>query len=183
VIAETAKECGMRGVLGDSIISFPSPDAKTPGDALRFTAKFLERFRDDPLITPAVALHAIYTNTDDTMQQARALANRYSAPLLIHLSETKRENDDILAKRGKTPAAALDGLGVFNGRTIVAHAVWVDNADLKILGERHAGIAHCPSSNMKLASGAAPVAKMLALNLAVGLGTDGPAGSNNDLNL
>jgi 5-methylthioadenosine/S-adenosylhomocysteine deaminase len=182
-IAETAKECGMRGVLGDTIIGFPSPDAKTPADALRLTAKFLERFHNDPLITPGVALHAIYTNADDTLQQARALANRYSAPLLIHLSETKRENDDLIAKRGKTPTATLDSLGVFSGRTLVAHAVWVDDADLKILSERHIGVAHCPSSNMKLASGAAPVAKMLAIDLAVGLGTDGPAGSNNDLNL
>jgi len=183
VIAETAKECGIRGVLGDTIIGFPSPDAKTPADALRFTTKFLERFRHDPLITPAVALHAIYTNTDDTLQKARAIANRYSAPLLIHLSETKRENDDMMTKRGKTPTAALDGLGVFNGRTLAAHAVWVDDADLTILRDRHVGIAHCPSSNMKLASGAAPVTRMLALDLAVGLGTDGPAGSNNDLNL
>ena len=173
----------MRGVLGETIIGFPSPDAKTPADALRFTTKFLERFRNDPLITPAVALHAIYTNADDTLQQARALANRYSAPLLIHLSETKRENDDIMTKRGKTPTAALDGLGVFNGRTLAAHAVWLDDADLTILRGRRVGIAHCPSSNMKLASGAAPVAKMLALDLAVGLGTDGPAGSNNDFNL
>lgn len=183
LIAETAKECGMRGVLGDTIIGFPSPDAKTPADALRFTAKFLEQFRNDTLITPAVALHAIYTNSDETLQQARALANRYTAPLLIHLSETKRENDDLMTKRGKTPASALDGLGIFNGRTLVAHAVWVDDADLTILRERRVGIAHCPSSNMKLASGAAPVAKMLALDLAAGLGTDGPAGSNNDLNL
>lgn len=173
----------MRGVLGDTIIGFPSPDAKTPADALRFTAKFLEQFRNDTLITPAVALHAIYTNSDETLQQARALANRYTAPLLIHLSETKRENDDLMTKRGKTPASALDGLGIFNGRTLVAHAVWVDDADLTILRERRVGIAHCPSSNMKLASGAAPVAKMLALDLAAGLGTDGPAGSNNDLNL
>ncbi len=183
VIAETAKECGMRGVLGETIIGFPSPDAKTPADALRFTEKFMARFQNDALITPAVAPHAMFTNSDESLRQARALANRYSAPLLIHLSETKRENDESLAKRGKTPTAALDGLGIFNGRTVAAHAVWVNDADLNILRERHVGIAHCPSSNMKLASGAAPVVKMLALDLAVGLGTDGPAGSNNDLDM
>ena len=183
VIAATAKECGMRGVLGETIIGFPSPDAKTPADALRFTEKFLARFHGDPLITPAVAPHAIFTNSDDTLRACRALANGYSAPLLIHLSETKRENDETLAKRGQTPTAALDALGVFNGRTLAAHAVWVNDADLQILRARHTGIAHCPSSNMKLASGAAPVAKMLALDLAVGLGTDGPAGSNNDLDM
>jgi 5-methylthioadenosine/S-adenosylhomocysteine deaminase len=183
VIAETAKECGMRAVLGETIIGFPSPDAKTPADALRFTEKLLERFRSDPLITPAVAPHAIFTNSDETLEQSRALANRYSAPLLIHLSETKRENDETISKRGKTPTAALEGLGVFSGRTLAAHAVWATDGDLEILRNRHTGIAHCPSSNMKLASGAAPVTKMLALGLAVGLGPDGPAGSNNDLDM
>ena len=102
---------------------------------------------------------------------------------MIHLSETKKENDDSLAKRGKTPTAALDALGVFNGRTVAAHAVWTNDADLEILRARRVGIAHCPSSNMKLASGIAPVVKMLALDLAVGLGPDGPAGSNNDLDM
>jgi 5-methylthioadenosine/S-adenosylhomocysteine deaminase len=183
VIAETVKEAGMRGVLGETIIGFPSPDSKTPADALRYTEKFFKQFRNDPLITPAVAPHAIYTNSDETLRQARALANRYGMPLLIHLSETKRENDETVAKRGQTPAAALDALGIFNGRTLAAHAVWVDDAGLKILRDRHTGVAHCPSSNMKLASGAAPIVKMLALDIAAGLGTDGPAGSNNDLNL
>jgi 5-methylthioadenosine/S-adenosylhomocysteine deaminase len=183
VVAETAKECGMRGVLGETIIGFPSPDAKTPADALRFTEKFLERFHSDPLISAAVAPHAIYTNSDETLQQCRALANRFSAPLLIHLSETRRENEESLAKRAKTPTAALDALGIFNGRTLVAHAVWTDDADLRILRERGTAIAHCPSSNMKLASGVAPVTKMLALGLLVGLGPDGAAGSNNDLNM
>lgn len=183
VIAETSKECGIRGVLGETIIGFPSPDSKTPADALRYAERFLNRFRNDPLITPSIAPHAIYTNSDETLKQARAMANRFRAPLLIHLSETKRENDETAAKRGQTPAAALDSLGIFNGRTLAAHAVWVDDADLKILRERNVGVAHCPSSNMKLASGAAPVTKMLALDVAVGLGTDGPAGSNNDLNL
>jgi 5-methylthioadenosine/S-adenosylhomocysteine deaminase len=183
VIAETAKDCGIRGVLGETIIGFPSPDAKTPADALRFTGKFLEQFHGDPLITAAVAPHAIYTNSDETLRQCRALANRFSAPLLIHLSETRRENEETIAKRAKTPTAALDALGIFNGRTLAAHAVWTNESDLRILRERGAGIAHCPSSNMKLASGAAPVTKMLALGLSVGLGPDGAAGSNNDLNM
>jgi len=183
VVAEAAKEAGMRGVLGETIIGFPSPDAKTPNDALAFTDRYLARFHDDPLIVPAVAPHAIYTNSDETLKACRALANRHGAPLVIHLSETKHENDESLANRHMTPTQALDALGVFNGRTIVAHAVWVDEADLAILKARGAGIAHCPSSNMKLASGIAPVTRMLALDLAVGLGPDGPAGSNNDFNM
>jgi len=183
VVAEATKEAGMRGMLGETIIGFPSPDAKTPADALAFADRFLTRFHDDPLIVPAVAPHAIYTNSDETLQACRALANRHGAPLVIHLSETKHENDESMAKRKMTPTQALDALGVFNGRTVAAHAVWVDEADLAILKSRGVGIAHCPSSNMKLASGIAPVTRMLALDLAVGLGPDGPAGSNNDFNM
>ena len=183
VVAEVAKEAGIRGVLGETIICFPVADAKTPGDALLFTDRYLMRFHDDPLVIPAVAPHAIYTNSDETLKAARALANKYHAPLLIHLSETKKENDDELAKRHMTPTKALDSLGVFNGRTVAAHAVWVNDADMAILKARGVGVAHCPSSNMKLASGAAPVVKMRALGIAVGLGPDGPAGSNNDFNL
>jgi 5-methylthioadenosine/S-adenosylhomocysteine deaminase len=159
------------------------PDNKTPAEALAFTEKYLMRFRNDPLIVAAVAPHALYTNSDETLKASRALANKYNAPLLIHLSETKKENDDVLAQRQNTPTKILESLGMFNGRTIAAHAIWVDDADLAILKQRGVGVAHCPSSNMKLASGVAPVVKMLAMDLAVGLGPDGPAGSNNDFNL
>jgi 5-methylthioadenosine/S-adenosylhomocysteine deaminase len=135
------------------------------------------------LIAPAVAPHALYTNSDQTLKAARALANRYQAPLITHLSETKKENDDTAAKRHMSPTQVLDSLGFFNGRTLVAHAVWVDDRDIQILASHNTGVAHCPSSNMKLASGAAPVVKMLARGLNVGLGPDGPAGSNNDFDL
>ena len=183
VVAEATREAGMRGVLGETIIGFPVPDAKTPADALRFTARYLERFRNDPLIVAAVAPHALYTNSDETLKASRALADRYGAPLLIHLSETKKENDDTLAKRRMTPTEVLESLGVLTGRTVAAHGVWLTDADLEILKRRGTGVAHCPSSNMKLASGVAPVPKMLALGIAVGLGTDGPAGSNNDFDM
>jgi 5-methylthioadenosine/S-adenosylhomocysteine deaminase len=183
VVAEVAQEAGMRGVLGETIIKFPVADNKTPAAALQFTEKYLTRFHDHPLVTPAVAPHALYTNSDETLRAARALANKYHAPLVIHLSETKQENDDIFAARHMSPTKVLDSLGVFNGRTVAAHCVWVDEADMAILKARGVGIAHCPSSNMKLASGVAPVVRMLALDLPVGLGPDGPAGSNNDLNM
>jgi 5-methylthioadenosine/S-adenosylhomocysteine deaminase len=183
VVAEVAKEAGMRGVLGETIIGFPVADNKTPADALQFTERYLMRFRNDPLVVAAVAPHALYTNSDETLKASRALANKYNAPLIIHLSETKKENDDIQAQRHMSPTKVLDSLGVFGGRTLAAHAVWVDDADMAILKARGVGIAHCPSSNMKLASGVAPVVRMLALDLAVGLGPDGPAGSNNDFNL
>jgi 5-methylthioadenosine/S-adenosylhomocysteine deaminase len=183
VVAEATKEAGMRGVLGETIIGFPVADNKTPADGLAFTERFLKRFQNDPLITAAVAPHALYTNSDETLKATRALANKYNAPLVIHLSETKKENDDEIAKRHTTPTKTLDNLGIWNGRSVAAHAVWVNEADLAILKSRHVGLAHCPSSNMKLASGVAPVTRMLALDLPVGLGPDGPAGSNNDFNL
>ena len=183
VIAEATKECGMRGILGQTVIGFPVADAKTPADALKRTETFLERFRNDELIVPAIAPHAVYTNSDETLKASRALANKYNAPLLIHLSETKKENDDLHAKRKMTPTKLLDSFGALNGRTLAAHGVWVDADDLRLLKDRGVGVAHCPSSNMKLASGIAPVMKYLAADFALGLGTDGPAGSNNDLNL
>ena len=183
VVAEAAKEAGMRGVLGETIIGFPVADAKTPADALKFTEGFLTRFRHDPLVVPAVAPHALYTNSDETLKASRALADKYNAPLVIHLSETKKENDDAMAQRHMSPTRILDSLGVLTGRTVAAHCVWVDDGDLAILKARGTGVAHCPSSNMKLASGVAPVVKMLAMGIHVGLGPDGPAGSNNDFNL
>ncbi len=183
IVAEAAKEAGLRGVLGETVLNFPAPDAKTPQEALAFTERFIRRFQDDPLIVPAVAPHALYTNTDESLRSARALANRYSVPLLIHVSETKQENDDSVAKRGMSPVQVLQSLGMFDGRTVAAHCVWLDDADIKVLAGKGAGVAHCPSSNMMLASGVAPVMKMLAAGIAVGLGTDGPAGSNNDFNM
>lgn len=181
--AEATAECGLRGVLGQTIIGFPSPDAKTPADALKRAETFLRRYRNDSLIVSAIAPHALYTNSGDMLKASRELANRYGAPLLIHLSETKTENEESRIKHGATPTQVLDKLGIFNGRTVAAHCVWVDEQDRRLLKERNAGIAHCPSSNMKLASGVAPVVDLLDLGIATGLGTDGPAGSNNDFDL
>lgn len=183
VVAEVTKEAGMRGVLGETVIGFPVADNKTPAAALAFTERYLTRFKGDPLVTAAVAPHALYTNSDETLKASRALANKYHAPLVIHLSETKKENDDAMAQRHKSPTKILDDLGVLTGRTIAAHCVWTSDADLAILKARNVGVAHCPSSNMKLASGVAPIVKMLAMGIHVGLGPDGPAGSNNDFNM
>ncbi|MDE3198435.1 MAG: amidohydrolase family protein [Acidobacteriota bacterium] len=183
VVAEAAKEAGIRGVLGETVIGFPVADAKTPADALRYAEKFLIRFHSDPLVAPAVAPHAPYTNSDETLKAARALANKYGAPILIHLSETKKENDDSLSQFHMSPTQRLSGLGFFNGRTVAAHCVWLDTRDREVLKTKNVGVAHCPSSNMKLASGAAPVVDLLNRGIAVGLGTDGPAGSNNDFDM
>ena len=182
-VAQVTRQAGLRGVLGQTVIGFPAPDHKTPQEALAAAEKLMQSYANDPLIVPAVAPHAIYTVPDDILKQCRALANRYRRPLLIHLDETRTEHDDALAKRGKTPTAALDSLGVLSDWTIAAHAVWLTDADLAILKLRGTGLAHNPSSNMKLASGVAPVGKILKAGIAMGLGTDGVAGSNNDHDL
>jgi 5-methylthioadenosine/S-adenosylhomocysteine deaminase len=183
VVAEAAKEAGIRGVLGETIIKFPVADAKTPEEGLKNAEKFLIRFKSDPLVVAAVAPHAPYTNTDATLKAARALANKYNAPIIIHLSETKKENDDMQAERHMSPTEMLNSLGVFNGRTVAAHCIWMSDRDLSILKSHNVGVAHNPSSNMMLASGTARIVDMLKLRINVGLGTDGPAGSNNDFDL
>jgi 5-methylthioadenosine/S-adenosylhomocysteine deaminase len=182
-VAQETKAAGLRGVLGQTVIGFPVADYKTPQAALDGTEKFMRAFANDPLIVPAVAPHAIYTVPDDVLQACRRLADRYQKPLVIHLAETKTENDDALKQRGKTPTAALDALGVLSGWTVAAHGVWLTDADMAILKARGTGLAHNPSSNMKLASGIAPVVKILKLGIPMGLGTDGVAGSNNDVDM
>jgi len=170
-------------VLGQTVIGFPAPDYKTPEAALVGAEKFIKAFADDPLIVPAVAPHAIYTTSDQTLQAARTLADKYGKPLIIHLAETKAEFDEALQKRRKTPTKTLSDLGVLQGWTLAAHAVWLDPSDFDLLRAAGTGISHCPSSNMKLASGVAPVLKMMQAGIAVGLGTDGVAGSNNDVDM
>lgn len=183
VVAEVTKQVGLRGVLGQTIIGFPAPDYKTPQLALAGAEKYIARFKNDPLIVPAVAPHAIYTTPDDVLKAARALADKHNVPLLIHLSETKVENDDAQKKRGMTPTRTLESLGVLNGRTLGAHGIWLSDADIKILRAHNTGLAHCASSNMKLASGVAHLADLRQAGVAVGLGTDGFAGSNDDADL
>ncbi|MDW8356274.1 MAG: amidohydrolase family protein, partial [Bryobacterales bacterium] len=141
VVAEETKRAGMRAILGQTVIQFPAADYKTPEAALEAAERFLARFADDPLITPAVAPHALYTNRDETLRAARALANRFGKPLLIHLAETRREDAESRAKRGGSPTAALDRLGVWSGWSVAAHAVWVDADDAATLLARGTGVA------------------------------------------
>ena len=182
-VARETKAAGMRGVLGGSLIDFPVPDAKTPDDALANIEKFLEHWKGDPLIHAAVAAHSPYTCSAETLKKGAALARRYHAPILIHVSETKRERDESLAKHGMSPVAYLDSLGFLGPDVVAAHCVWFDEKDIALAASRGIGCVHNPSSNMMLASGTAPVVEMLRGGLRLGLGTDGPAGSNNDLNM
>ncbi len=183
VEAETAKEAGVRGVLGQTIIGFPAPDHKTWKEALAATEQYIQHFQKDELIVPAVAPHSIYTTPDEALVASHELAVKYGVPLTIHLSETQKERDDSLTKRNMTPTQVLEKLGVLDGRVIAAHCVWEDDDDLQILKRHGTGVAHCPSSNMKLASGVARVADMLKEGINVGLGTDGFAGSNDSADL
>ncbi len=181
--AEAAKEVGVRGVLGQTIIGFPAPDYRTWQEALAGAERYLGHYAHDELITPAVAPHAIYTTPDDALIAAHKLAVEYHAPLLIHLAEMARERDDALTKRNLTPVQVLEKLGVLDGRVVAAHSIYLDPRDIEILKRHGTGVAHCPSSNTKMAAGIAHVAEMLDANLHVGLGNDGFAGSNDSADL
>ena len=181
-IGRATKAAGLRGVLGETIIQFPVPDAKTPAESLARTERFAREFANDDLITPAVAPHAMYTLDADTLKASRALADRLGLPVLIHLAETADEVKTAQEKYKTTPTAFLESLGFFGPRTIAAHGVHVTPDDIAVLAKRHVGVSHNPESNMKLASGTAPVEAMRKAGVAVGLGTDGAA-SNNDLDM
>ena len=183
VVAEETEAAGMRGVLGETFIDFPAPDNKTNAAMLDYTEKFLKRWQGDPLIHAAAAPHSIYTCSAKTLQDSAALARKYHAPILIHVAEMKKELDDSLKQNGLTPVRYLEKLGVLGPDVLAAHCIFVDEKDRKILADRQVGCVHNPSSNMMLASGVAPVVEERAAGIAVGLGTDGPAGSNNDLDL
>jgi 5-methylthioadenosine/S-adenosylhomocysteine deaminase len=182
-VAEETKAAGMRGVLGETFIDFPAPDNKTNAAMLEYTEKFLKRWQGDPLIHAAAAPHSIYTCSAKTLQDSATLARKYRAPILIHVAEMKKELDDSLKQNGLTPVQYLEKLGVLGPDVLAAHCIFVDEKDRKILADHQVGCVHNPSSNMMLASGVAPVVEEHAAGIAVGLGTDGPAGSNNDLDL
>jgi 5-methylthioadenosine/S-adenosylhomocysteine deaminase len=182
-IAEETKAARMRGVLGETFIDFPAPDNKTEAEGLAYSEQFLKRWQGDTLIHAAVAPHSIYTCSQKTLQDAAALARKYNAPILIHVAEMKKELDDSLAKNGATPVQYLNRIGLLGPDVLAAHCIYVDDTDRKLLAEKQVGCVHNPSSNMMLSSGVAPVVEMRAAGVAVGLGTDGPAGSNNDLDL
>lgn len=181
-IARVTKRAGLRGVLGQTIIEFPVADAKTPAEGLKRAETFIREFQKDELITPAVAPHAVYTNDAASLTQSRDLARKYDVPLVIHLAETEAEVPLSMKRHKARPVAALEALGVFSARVIAAHGVWVGPDEIQLLQQRGVGVAHNPESNMKLASGTAPVPQYLAANVALGLGTDGAA-SNNDLDM
>ena len=181
-VARVTKAAGVRGVLGQTIIEFPVPDAKTPADALKRTEAFAKEFAHDDLITPSIAPHAVYTLDAATLTAVSVLARKLSIPIQIHLAETSAEIGLSQDRHRQRPVALLDSLNFWAPITIAAHGVWINPDEIAVLKRHNVGIANNPESNMKLASGTAPVLGYRHGGVNVGLGTDGAA-SNNDLDM
>jgi 5-methylthioadenosine/S-adenosylhomocysteine deaminase len=173
-VAKAAADAGMRAVCGQTVMKFPAPDAASYEDSLQMAREFIQRWKDHPLIVPAVAPHAPYTCTDEILQATAQLAKEFDVPLHTHLSETSFEVENMRDENGMQ--------GLFEAKVIAAHCVHVDAGEIRTLHNAGSGVSHNPSSNLKLASGFAPVVKMLEIGINVGIGTDGPA-SNNDLDM
>ncbi|HEX3281202.1 MAG TPA: amidohydrolase [Pyrinomonadaceae bacterium] len=181
-IADETAKAGVRAVLGETIIDFPVADNKTNAEGMAYVAKFVQKWKGHELIVPAIAPHAPYTVSEEHLKAVRAFSDRTGAPIVTHISETKREVDDSIKAKGASPITYLARIGFLSDKVIAAHVVWPSEQELGVLKQTGVGIVHNPQSNMKLASGVAPVPEMLKRGLLVGLGTDGAA-SNNDLNM
>lgn len=181
-IADETAKAGVRGVLGETLIDFPVADNKTNAEAMEYVEKFVNRWKGNDLIVPAIAPHAPYTVSEEHLKAVRAFSDRTGAPIVTHISETKPEVEESIKTKGASPVAYLERIGFLNEKVIAAHMVWPQGDDIAVLKRRGVGVVHNPQSNMKLASGVAPVPKMMSDGLFVGLGTDGAA-SNNDLNM
>jgi 5-methylthioadenosine/S-adenosylhomocysteine deaminase len=178
-VAQAARETGIRAVVGEVLYDFPSANYGSPENGLKFTESLLQTWQDDPRIRVAVQPHAVYTCSPDLLSRCGELAERYDARLIIHLSETHQEVADCQQRYGATPVAHLQQLGLLNQRLVADHGVVLSPPDLELLAASGASVAHCPESNMKLASGVAPVVELLRQGVNVALGTDGCASNNN----
>lgn len=181
-IAEETKKAGLRGVLGETVIDFPVPDNKTWAEAMSYAEKFIQRWKGDSLITAAIAPHAPYTVNTEHLNEVRALAEKLDAPIIIHLAEAPTETEFMAKTYNSRPATYLEKINFLSPRVLAAHVVHVNDEEIATLKRREVGVAHCPQSNMKLASGTSPVPAMLKAGVRIGLGTDGAA-SNHDLSL
>jgi 5-methylthioadenosine/S-adenosylhomocysteine deaminase len=181
-VAEAAAGAGMRAVVAETILDFPSPDSKDSQAGLEYTERFVKQWRHHPLIIPAVGPHAPYTNSTETLKKAQAFAEAHDVPILMHVAETRTEVEDISTRYGARPVEYLERIGLLSPRLIAAHTVHINEGEIELLRRRQVGAVHNPQSNMKLASGVAPVPQMIRANIALGLGTDGAA-SNNTLDM
>ncbi len=181
-VAEATAAAGMRAVCGQTVLKFPSPDAGSFEDSLALAREFVAQWKAHPLIVPAVSPHAPYTCTPEILQACAALALEFDVPLHTHLSETLLEVENSRLEHGMPVIPWVKKQGLLEAKVLAAHCVHIDEGEMRTLKNARAGVAHNPSSNLKLASGVAPAAQMLRMGLDVGIGTDGPA-SNNDLDM
>ncbi|MCS6993716.1 MAG: amidohydrolase family protein [Anaerolineales bacterium] len=181
-VAQATAEAGLRGVCGQSVLKFPTSDSPSFEDALARAREFIQKWKGHPLIVPSVAPHAPYSTTPEILKACAQLAAEFDVPLQIHLSETAQEVETMREENGMPVVPYVKKQGLFEAKVLAAHCVHVDEGEMRTLLHARAGVAHNPSSNLKLASGFAPVSKMLETGLNVGIGTDGPA-SNNDLDM
>ncbi len=180
--AQAAADSGMRALVGEVLYDFPSPNYGPIDNGLRYTEDLLQRWQDHPRISVAVEPHAAYTCSPELLQQCGRIARRHGAPLVIHLAENDAEVRQVVERYGKRPVVHLADLGLLGENLIADHCVALDDRDMALLAEHRVQVVHNPESNMKLASGIAPVPQLLERGINVALGTDGCA-SNNDLDL
>jgi 5-methylthioadenosine/S-adenosylhomocysteine deaminase len=181
-VAEATAEAGMRALCGQTVLRFPTPDAKSYEESLARARDFIERWRGHALIVPGPAPHAPYTCTPDILRACAELAIEFDVPLHTHLSETVQEVEDSRRVHGMPVVPWVKKQGLLDAKVLAAHCVHVDDGEMRQLKNLNAGVAHNPTSNLKLGAGIAPVARMRELGLNVGIGTDGPA-SNNDFDM
>jgi len=178
-VAEVVETSGLRALIGEVLYDFPSPNYGPPEAGLVYTEELLKEWQGHPLISVAVEPHALYTCSPSLLEKTKALAEHYKAPLKIHVSETVSEVEDIQSRYGATPIGHLHRLGLLDNRLIACHCVVLSPEDLALMGRAGVRVVHNPESNMKLGSGIAPLPELLALNIPLGLGTDGCASNNN----
>ncbi len=181
-VAEAAKSAGVRAVTGEVLFDFPSPNYGPIDKGFEYTRQLIEKWRDDPLITIAVEPHSPYLCAPELLCKAAELAGKHDLPLIIHLSETQGEVETVMERYGRTPVAHLDDLGILGPNLLACHCVVLTPRDIELLAAKGVKVSHNPESNMKLASGIAPVPELLKAGVCVGLGTDG-CSSNNNLDL
>ena len=181
-VAQAAADAGMRAFCGETVLKFPTPDAPSFEDGLAYARDFITRWKGHPLIVPGVAPHAPYTCTTEILRSSAELSAEFDVPLHIHLAETTFEVEESRKHHGMPVVPWVKKQRLFDAKVLAAHCVHVDEGEIRTLKDARAGVAHNPTSNLKLGSGIAPVAKMLAAGVDVGIGTDGTA-SNNDLDM
>ncbi len=178
-VAEAAAEAGMRCLVGEVLYDFPSPNYGPLEKGFDYTEELINKWQGHPLVSIAVEPHSLFTCSPDLLKRAGELAEKYQVPLIIHVAETRAEIQEVQKRYGKGPVALLKDLGLLKPNLIADHCVHLSQNEMEELASARVRVAHNPESNMKLASGVAPVPEMINLGIPVGIGTDGCASNNN----